>query len=60
MRISLLLASMLLSMAALWAQDPGMNRNRSDGQQMTGRFYGKVVDADNKGLETAYVVLVQD
>lgn len=39
------------------AQMPGMNRG---GQQLTGRFYGRVVDANKKGIEAASVVLVQD
>lgn len=39
------------------AQMPGMNRG---GQQLTGRFYGRVVDANKKGIEAASVVLVQE
>lgn len=39
------------------AQMPGMNRG---GQQITGRFYGKVVDAAKKGIEAASIVLVQE
>ncbi|MBD0294814.1 MAG: TonB-dependent receptor, partial [Flavisolibacter sp.] len=34
--------------------------NRNGGQQMTGRFYGRVVDANRKGVEAASVVLVQE
>lgn len=39
------------------AQMPGMNRG---GQQMNGRFYGRVIDAAKKGVEAASVVLVQE
>src|SRR5688572_12232530 len=40
-----------------FAQMPGGNRG---GQQITGRFYGRVVDAANKGIEAASIVLVQE
>ncbi len=40
------------------AAQPG-NRG-GGGQQMMGRFYGKIVDAGNKGVDAASVVLVQD
>lgn len=41
------------------AQNPMMNRGGMTGGQMpTGRFYGKVVDAFNKGIEAASVTLV--
>jgi len=39
------------------AQMPGGQRG---GQQISGRFYGKIVDASNKGIEAASVTLVQD
>ncbi len=39
------------------AQMPGGQRG---GQQISGRFYGKVVDASNKGVDAASVTLVQD
>jgi outer membrane receptor protein involved in Fe transport len=52
---SLLLLS-FLTLGAL-AQTPGGART-GGGQQMTGRFYGRIVDASNKGLEAASVVLV--
>lgn len=43
------------------AQMPGAPSNRPAGaQQMTGRFYGRVVDAANKGIEAASVTLVTD
>src|SRR5689334_11705899 len=41
-----------------FAQAPGNFQRRGQGQQMTGRFYGKVVDAANKGVEAASVTLV--
>lgn len=41
-------------------QAPGGMQNRGGGQQAAGRFYGKVVDAANKGVEAASVTLVQD
>ena len=34
------------------------NGQRGQGQNMTGRFYGKVVDAANKGIEYVSVTLV--
>ncbi|MFL5774038.1 MAG: TonB-dependent receptor domain-containing protein [Flavisolibacter sp.] len=41
---------------AIFAQMPG--RNGQQGSQMSGRFYGKVVDVANKGIEAASVTLV--
>jgi hypothetical protein len=40
----------------IFAQMPG--GNRGGGASMTGRFYGRVVDVSNKGIEAASVVLV--
>lgn len=45
-------------LTSLYAQMPRGQRN--GGQQITGRFYGKIVDASNKGVEAASVTLVQD
>ena len=56
MKITAFLAGILLALTSL-AQQPGANRG---GQQITGRFYGRVVDAANKGIEAASVVLVQE
>lgn len=43
------------------AQMPGAPTNRPAGaQQMTGRLYGRVVDAANKGIEAASVTLVTE
>ena len=56
MKLTYLLVGLVISLASL-AQMPG---NRSGGQMPTGRFYGKVVDAANKGIEAASVVLVQE
>src|SRR5215203_5637532 len=36
----------------------GMQRNGQQAQMPTGRFYGKIVDAANKGIEAVSVVLV--
>jgi len=36
----------------------GMQRNGQQGQMPTGRFYGKIVDIANKGIEAVSVVLV--
>ncbi len=47
----------LFTGTAVFAQT-GMNTSRG-GQQMTGRFYGKIVDAVNKGIEASSVLLVQ-
>lgn len=40
------------------AQNPNFQRNGRQGQLPTGRFYGKIVDAANKGIEAASVTLV--
>src|SRR5439155_23857992 len=45
--------------AQVIAQRPGGASGRAGGQQPTGRFYGKVVDAANKGIDAATVTLVQ-
>ncbi|WP_121355127.1 TonB-dependent receptor [Flavisolibacter nicotianae] len=44
----------------LFAQNPAFNRGagRTGGQMPTGRFYGKVVDMSNKGIDAASVTLV--
>src|SRR5829696_9846084 len=50
--------SVVLCTLVLSAQNP-MNRGAMPGGQMpTGRFYGKVVDASNKGIEAASITLV--
>lgn len=36
----------------------GFQRNGQQGQMPTGRFYGKIVDAANKGVEAASVILI--
>ncbi|MER3464863.1 MAG: hypothetical protein C4329_11075, partial [Chitinophagaceae bacterium] len=59
MKIFALLALSFLSLATLAQMPGGMNRS-GNGQQMTGRFYGKIVDANNKGIEAASVILVTD
>jgi outer membrane receptor protein involved in Fe transport len=43
----------------VFAQRPGGASGRGAGQQLTGRFYGKIVDAANKGIDAASVQLVQ-
>src|SRR5829696_1302760 len=40
------------------AQNPMNRAGMTGGQMPTGRFYGKVVDASNKGIEAASVTLV--
>jgi outer membrane receptor protein involved in Fe transport len=55
MKILVLLTGLLVSFSS-FAQQPGGNRN--GGNQMTGRFYGRVVDAANKGVEAVSVILV--
>jgi outer membrane receptor protein involved in Fe transport len=57
MKIFVLAVSFLISFLT-FAQPPGMNRG--GGQMPSGRFYGKVVDASNKGIEAASIVLAQD
>jgi len=56
----LLAAAALFAGLGVFAQPPGMNQNRTGGQQMTGRFYGRVVDGNNKGIDAASVVLIQE
>src|SRR4051812_1410794 len=53
------LALLGLTTGFAFGQNAGnMQRSGQQGQQMTGRFYGKVVDAANKGIEAASVTLV--
>ena len=40
------------------AQMPG-NRG-GNGSQINGRFYGRVIDASNKGIDASSIVLIQD
>ncbi len=56
------LGTLLFFSVATQAQMPGGAPGRGAGaqQQLTGRFYGKVVDASNKGIEAASVTLVQE
>ncbi len=58
MRLILLVAAVGFFTVAS-AQMPG-GGNRTGGQQMNGRFYGRIVDASNRGIEASSVVLVQD
>src|SRR6476620_2229168 len=58
MKIVAFVVSFLVSIVGL-AQMPG-GMNRTGGQMPSGRFYGKVVDASNKGIEAASIVLAQD
>jgi outer membrane receptor protein involved in Fe transport len=58
MKKILVMLACSLVISSLYAQMPGGQRN--GGQQITGRFYGKIVDASNKGIEAASVTLVQD
>jgi outer membrane receptor protein involved in Fe transport len=58
MKTWVLLALSLLSLTT-YAQMPGGNRG-GNGQQMNGRFYGKIVDPTNKGIDAASVTLVTE
>jgi outer membrane receptor protein involved in Fe transport len=58
MKILVLLMCSLASIS-LFAQMPGATPGRG-GQQITGRFYGRIVDAANKGIDAASVTLVQN
>lgn len=51
--------SMVFGMMTIFsfAQMPGGFQRNGQGQMPTGRFYGKIVDAANKGIEAASVVL---
>lgn len=57
---ALMSVAFLIFNLALFAQNPMANRGggRTGGQMPTGRFYGKVVDGGNKGVEAASVTLV--
>ncbi len=57
MRKILPIALAILISYSGFTQMPG-NNQRTQGQQMTGRFYGKIVDAANKGIEAVSVTLV--
>src|SRR5215218_7079813 len=50
----------LLCIMQLFAQAPGGAPRRAGGSQAAGRFYGKVVDAANKGVDAASITLIQD
>lgn len=50
------LVGLFLSLFSM-AQMPG---NRNNPSSMTGRFYGKIVDVTNKGIDAASIVLVQE
>ncbi|MFN2437664.1 MAG: outer membrane beta-barrel protein, partial [Chitinophagaceae bacterium] len=56
-KMIVLVASCFLGVASM-AQMQGIRGG--NGSQITGRFYGRIVDAANKGIEAASVVLVQD
>lgn len=59
MKKILALAVFSLIFTSSFSQMPGgMVRNGTQGQMPTGRFYGKIVDPSNKGIEAASVVLV--
>jgi hypothetical protein len=57
MKIFFTLALLMISFLS-FSQMPQMNRG-NQGQMPTGRFYGKVTDPTNKGIEAASVALVQ-
>lgn len=53
------LALFSTAMVIAYGQMPGgFQRGGQQGQMPTGRFYGKIVDAANKGIDAASVVLV--
>jgi outer membrane receptor protein involved in Fe transport len=58
MKKVLAVALFCLTQLVIFGQAPGGFQRKGQGQQMTGRFYGKVVDASNKGIEAASVTLV--
>ena len=57
MKKFLILATVSLLSIAGFSQMPGGQRGQQ-GQQMNGRFYGKIVDAGNKGIEAVSITLV--
>ena len=60
MRKIAVLLCIVISSLTPFAQMPGGMQGRGAGQQATGRFYGKVIDAANKGIEAASVTLVTE
>ncbi|HVG40605.1 MAG TPA: TonB-dependent receptor [Chitinophagaceae bacterium] len=58
MKILILLVCSFISLT-LFAQMPAGGMNRG-GTAPTGRFYGRIVDAANKGIEAASVTLVKE
>ena len=57
MKLLALFSALLLTFSS-FAQNRGTGQNRG-GQQMTGHFYGRIVDASGKSVPAASVVLVQ-
>jgi outer membrane receptor protein involved in Fe transport len=56
----LLLVAVLFTGLAVAAQQGNFQNRGGGGQQMSGRFYGRIVDVSNKGVDAASIVLVQD
>src|SRR5688572_17472369 len=50
--------TLILTFSALSAQPPGGGGGRGNGQQPTGRLYGKIVDVAGKPVEYASVQLL--
>lgn len=60
-RIVLFALSLILIQAASQAQIPAGGGGNRGGQQMNGRFYGKIIDSQlNKGIDAASVQLIQN
>jgi outer membrane receptor protein involved in Fe transport len=61
MRNNLLAAFLLVLLAPMAEAQPGMGGPRGGGQQMNGRFYGKLVDSKSgKAVEFASIQLIQN
>ena len=61
MKVFIISSLFVFSTFSLAAQPPGMGGNRGSGQQISGRLYGKIVEATTgKGVEYASVQLFQN
>ena len=61
MRKLLFVATTLLITSVMFGQTPAGNRGNGQGMDITGHFYGKVIDSTtNKGVDAASIQLIQN